>query len=255
MTLSKYFLILSAASLACLVASSARALPANANNNPPKIQLAILLDTSSSMDGLIDQARNQLWQVVNEFAKAKKNGVSPVLEVAVYEYGNDGLPAQSGHIRLVTGLTRELDKVSEALFSLTTNGGNEFCGQAIDTALKGLQWSRAQGDIKAIFIAGNEPFNQGHVPYHEAIAAAKKKGVTVNTIHAGSYDEGVQGGWKDGALLAGGNYMSIDHNHQVAHVVAPQDQKIAELNTRLNQTYIPYGTEGAAAAERQYEQD
>jgi hypothetical protein len=254
MKLSKC-LILIAAGFNCLVTAPAFSLPANTVQNPPRIQLAILLDTSSSMDGLIDQTRNQLWQVVNEFAKAKKNGVSPVLEVAVYEYGNDSLPAQNGHIRQVTGLTRELDKVSEALFALTTNGGNEHCGQAIDTALKGLQWSRSQGDIKVIFIAGNEPFNQGPVPYHEAINAAKKKGVTVNTIHAGSYEEGTQGGWKEGAVLAGGNYMSIDHNYQVAHIVAPQDQKIAELNSKLNQTYIPYGTQGAAAAERQSEQD
>jgi hypothetical protein len=252
---SKKLVILLSAFLTCLMAGPAFSLPAIFTQNPPKIQLAILLDTSSSMDGLIDQTRNQLWQVVNEFAKARKKGVSPILEVAVYEYGNDGLPAQNGHIRQVTGLTRELDKVSEALFALTTNGGNEFCGQAIDTALKGLQWSQSRGDIKAIFIAGNEPFNQGPVAYHEAIAAAKKKGVTINTLHAGSYDEGAQGGWKEGALLAGGNYMSIDHNHQVAHIVAPQDQKIAELNTRLNQTYVPYGPQGPAAAERQAEQD
>lgn len=255
MTISRYTLTLLAASLTCFMAGSAFGLPANPPANPPRIQLAILLDTSSSMDGLLDQTRNQLWQVVNEFAKAKKKGVSPALEVAVYEYGNDGLPAQSGHIRQLTGLTRELDKVSEALFSLTTNGGNEFCGQAIKTALNNLQWSRSEGDIKAIFIAGNEPFNQGSVPYQEAIAAAKKKGITVNTIHAGNYDEGVQGGWKEGALLAGGNYMSIDHNHQVAHIVAPQDQKIAELNAKLNATYIPYGAEGAMAAERQVDQD
>lgn len=254
--LSRYSLILLAAGISCLAAATAHALPANAAPaKPPRIQLAILLDTSSSMDGLIDQTRNQLWQMVNEFARAKKQGMTPLLEVAVYEYGNDNLPAQSGHIRQVTALTRELDKVSEALFSLTTNGGNEFCGQAIDAALSGLQWSRSQGDIKAIFIAGNEPFNQGPVPWQQAVTAAKNKGITVNTIHAGGYDEGAQGGWKEGALIAGGNYMSIDHNHQVAHIVAPQDRKIAELNAKLNQTYIPYGAEGAAAAERQAEQD
>jgi len=57
----------------------------------PKIQLAILLDTSSSMDGLIDQARNQIWQVVNEFSTAKQNGLTPILEVALFEYGCCGL--------------------------------------------------------------------------------------------------------------------------------------------------------------------
>ena len=225
------------------------------SNNKPKIQMAILLDTSSSMSGLIDQARNQLWQAVNEFARTKKNGVTPTLEVAVFEYGNSGLPAKSGYIRQVTGLTSELDQVSEGLFSLTTNGGDEYCGYVIKTAVAELEWSDSNQDIKAIFIAGNEPFTQGPVPFQEAVSSAKKKGITVNTIHAGGYDSGVQTGWKDGALLASGNYMSIDHNHRVAHVNAPQDKRIAELNARLNQTYIPYGTKGKEKALRQQEQD
>ena len=46
-----------------------------ANNKPnvevltPKIQAAILLDVSNSMDGLIDQAKNQLWNMVNVYLK------------------------------------------------------------------------------------------------------------------------------------------------------------------------------------------
>ncbi|WP_241567037.1 VWA domain-containing protein [Hahella sp. KA22] len=223
--------------------------------NAPRIQLAILLDTSSSMDGLINQTRNQLWKMVDEFSKAKKNGVTPILEVAVYEYGNDGLSSQNGYIRQVTGLTRELDRVSEALFSLTTNGGDEFCGYAINSAVKQLQWSQSSNDIRAIFIAGNEPFTQGPVSFREAIALAKQKDITVNTIFAGAYNEGGESGWRQGAQLAGGNYMSIDQDQQVAQIEAPQDKEIAILNARLNETYVPYGAGGAAASKRQYEQD
>lgn len=222
---------------------------------PPKIQLAILLDTSNSMDGLIDQARQQLWQAVNEFSQAKRDGVTPVLEVAVYEYGNSGIDAQQGHTRQVTGLTRELDRVSEALFSLTTEGGNEYCGYVIADAVSHLQWSTSPNDVKTIFIAGNEPFTQGPTPFTEAIAAAKARGIVVNTIHAGDYQTGLGTGWQRGALLSGGNYMSIDHNRAVVHVEAPQDEQLARLNARLNETYIPYGSDGAAGAARQQEQD
>ncbi len=221
----------------------------------PKIQLAILLDTSSSMDGLIDQARQQIWQVVNEFSTATQHGVKPTLEVAVFEYGNNNLAANNGYIRQVSALTGELDQVSEALFSLTTNGGEEYCGLVIQHAVSQLKWSDSDNDIKAIFIAGNEPFTQGPTPFREAIAAAKSKGIVVNTIHAGGQAEGVSTGWKDGAVLAGGNFMSIDHNHQVAHIDAPQDKRIAELNAQLNETYIPYGVEGEAKLERQMAQD
>jgi len=228
---------------------------ANQKTELPKIQLAILLDTSNSMDGLIDQTRNQLWQVVNEFSTARQNGVTPILEIALFEYGNDNNSQSAGFVRMLNRFTRELDAVSEGLFSLTTNGGSEYCGFAIKTAVNHLQWSQSNSDIKTIFIAGNEPFTQGPVNYQEAVKLASKHGISINTIHAGGYQQGIANGWQSGAILAGGDYMSIDVNQQVEHIAAPQDIKIAELNAKLNQTYVPYGIKGADKFERQMEQD
>ena len=221
----------------------------------PKIQIALILDTSNSMDGLIDQARNQMWQVVNEFAGARQNGMMPELEIALFEFGNDNNSMGKGYVRRLNGFTRELDAVSANLFSLTTNGGAEYCGYAIKTAVESLQWSRSQSDIKTIFIAGNESFGQGPVNYRDAIGLAGVAGISVNTIHAGGYQVGVNDGWQAGAVLAGGDYMSIDADQQIVHIVAPQDERIAELNIQLNQTYIPYGAAGEAKLERQMEQD
>ena len=230
-------------------------LQASQTIDPPKIQLAILLDTSNSMDGLIDQTRNQLWQVVNEFSSAKQNGVTPILEIALFEYGNDSNPASAGHVRQLSQFTRELDAVSEGLFSLDTNGGSEFCGYAIKTAIDTLQWSHSETDIKTIFIAGNESFGQGPVSYQQAIEMAGSYGISINTIHAGTHQEGVNDAWQNAALLAGGEYLSIDANQQIVHIEAPQDEEIAALNQQLNQTYIPYGSDGADKLDRQLEQD
>lgn len=226
-----------------------------ARSDAPRIQIAILLDTSNSMDGLIDQTRNQLWQVVNEFSGARQHGKRPILEIALFEYGNDNNPRGKGHVRMLNGFTRELDAVSAGLFALTTNGGNEYSGWAIKTALNQLQWSRSDSDIKTIFIAGNESFAQGPVRYEDAIDIARRLGIAVNTIYAGGHEAGINEGWQDGAQLAGGDYLSIDADQQVVHIVAPQDEKIAELNARLNQTYVPYGSDGADKHQRQLEQD
>lgn len=244
-----------------VIHSSAKAVPAKPQASDPVktthsenealIQMAILLDTSSSMSGLINQTRDQLWQVVNQFAKSRKNGVTPKLEVAVYEYGNNKLNPKTGYIRQVTALTTELDAVSEALFTLTTDGGNEYCGYVIQQAAVDLQWSNLDDAVKVIFIAGNEPFTQGPVPFQNAIKQAKQKGITVNTIHAGDMQTGSKSGWRDGAVLAGGDFMNINHNHVVAHIDAPQDQRLTELNQQLNQTYIPYGVLGQQKAQRQ----
>jgi len=221
----------------------------------PVIQLAILLDTSNSMDGLIDQARTQLWRVVNEFGNAKKDGVMPELQVALYEYGNDGLPASVGHIRRVLPFTTDLDRVSEELFALRTNGGQEYCGQVIAEAVRGLQWSQSGDDLKVIFIAGNEEFTQGSVDYRTATASAITRGIIVNTIFCGETKQGLATKWGVGATMAEGRYVAIDQNAEVAEFEAPQDREIALLGAKLNETYIAYGVKGAEGLMRQSIQD
>jgi len=221
----------------------------------PLIQIALLLDTSNSMDGLIDQAKAQLWKIINQLATAKQKGKRADLYVALYEYGNNGLQAKEGYIRRVLALTTDLDKVSEELFALKTNGGNEFCGKVIDAAADALDWSKSNNDLKAIYIAGNEPFTQGDVAYTDACKKAIGKGVIVNTIFCGPHATGIAGKWQDGAKLADGEYMNIDHNRTVAHVDAPQDKKINELGRKLNGTYVPYGDKGKEGKDRQEKQD
>lgn len=240
----------------------ARSAPAEDASPPkpaaaPRIELAILLDTSNSMDGLIGQAKTQLWKIVNEFASAKRDGQRPELHVALFEYGNDGLPAQEGYIRLVLPLTDNLDRVSEELFKLTTNGGSEFCGQVIDVAARTLAWSESKRDLKCIFIAGNEPFTQGPVDFRDACHTAANKGITVNTIHCGDHNEGIATMWAEGAKLADGAYTSINQNEVVPVIPAPQDNELARLSTELNKTYLAYGAEDERkeAADRQAAQD
>lgn len=244
-----------ATAVATVAGPESEAGPKPAAVRTPQIQLALLLDTSNSMDGLIDQAKRQLWKIVNEFIPARRDGVRPELRVALLEYGNNGLVAAEGYIRLVCPMTDDLDKVSEELFKLKTNGGNEFCGQVIKAATDMLDWSTAGDDLKLIFIAGNEPFTQGPVDYAAACRAAIAKGITVNTIHCGDESAAIAGKWKDGALLADGEFLLIDQNQAVVHVAAPQDKEIADLGVELNKTYIPYGEGAWQNQERQAEQD
>jgi len=207
----------------------------------PAVDVAILLDTSNSMDGLIDQAKQQLWGIVKQFSLAEKQGKTPTLRVAVFEYGNTNLPANEGYIRQVVPLTTDLDLVSEGLFALTTQGGDEYCGMVIDEALTRLDWSEQENAYKAIFIAGNEPFTQGEVDYKEACARAIQAGVVVNTIHCGNRQQGIEGQWGHGAQLAEGEFLNINQDQRIVHIPAPQDQLIIQLNGRLNATYLWFG--------------
>jgi len=220
-----------------------------------KVQIALLLDTSNSMDGLIDQARSQLWKVVNTFIDAKHDGVAPFVEVALYEYGNNNQPIGNNYIRLVHPMTRDLDEISKRMFQLKTNGGDEYCGAVIQRALADLSWDTNPKTYKAIFIAGNEPFTQGPVNAQQACRESRTKNVIVNTIHCGSRDQGISGQWHDGAALAGGKFMVINQDREVCHIKAPQDKKISDLGAKLNETYIGYGHRRKAAKESQKAND
>ncbi|MGD1846377.1 MAG: hypothetical protein ACFB10_13405 [Salibacteraceae bacterium] len=209
-----------------------------------KIQVALLLDTSGSMSGLINQAKAKLWKIVNELATARQDGAIPQLEIALYEYGKSTLPQKEGYLQQLVPLTSNLDKVSEELFALTTNGGDEFCGLTIHEATKNLEWSDSNNDLKLIFIAGNEGFHQGPFNYQTACSDAISKGIIVNTIFCGNNQEGVNTYWKAGADLADGQFLTIDHNQQIVEVETPYDTTMVRLNSELNGTYVVYGASG-----------
>ena len=220
------------------------------------VKIALLLDTSNSMDGLIRQAKAQLWDIVNKFTYAKcGNGQKPSLQIALYQYGNDGLPSREGYLQQVIGFTSDLDELSEKLFSLSTNGGEEYCGKVIHSAVRQLDWGKNEDHLKMIFIAGNEPFTQGKLDYRDAVGNAKEKDIIVNTIFCGEYNLGIRTGWKNGAYLGGGDYLNIDHNRRIVHIKTPYDEIILKLNKQLNHTYISYGASGAHKMAMQATQD
>jgi len=219
------------------------------------IKVALLLDTSNSMDGLINQAKAQLWEIINELSFARYGIQKPNLEIALYEYGNDHLESSDGFVRQVLEFNSDLDEISEKLFSLTTNGGKEYCGQVISASLKELEWGENNNDLRLIFIAGNEPFTQGKLHYKEAISDAIEKDIIINTIFCGNYTQGISGMWQDGANLGGGDYMTINQNKKVIHIITPYDDDIIILNKQLNNSYIYFGNKGILQYEKQAIQD
>ena len=243
------------ASFCFMVFPSSKQVSQQQSTEKSKIQVALLLDTSSSMDGLIEQAKSQLWKMVNELATSKKDGQTPDIEIALYEYGNSSLSREEGFIRQISKLTTDLDLISEKLFELKTGGGDEYCGHVIKNATDDLDWTTGNDDLKIMVIAGNESFNQGKVAYKTSCKTAIQNGIMINTIFCGEYERGVQLLWKEGADLTDGKYMNISTNDKVVHIPTPFDDKIIELNKKLNSTYISYGAKGKMAAARQEMQD
>ncbi|TMI90521.1 MAG: VWA domain-containing protein [Bacteroidetes bacterium] len=221
----------------------------------PKIQAAILLDVSNSMDGLIEQAKAQLWTMVNVMGKAKCNGETPKIEIALYEYGRDNNDLQKGYVKQITPFTSDLDNLSQKLFQLTTNGGQEYCGYVIHTSLNELNWDSTSSNYKVIFISGNEDFLQGNISYTMACSEAKNKGVIVNTIYCGDRLQGIKEHWNLLGECGNGSFTNINSDAKPEDIPTPYDSTLITLNNKLNGTYIYYGAAGRGKKELQGSMD
>lgn len=222
---------------------------------PKNIDIALCLDVSNSMDGLIGSAKLRLWDVVNELAKVKP---TPNLRVALYSYGHTSYPAANGWVRKDLDLTMDLDEVYAKLNALKTSGGEEYVARVTQAAATELKWSEESNALKVIFVCGNEPANQDKtVSLDDAASAAKKKGVIVNTIYCGAAGSGEANGYRDFATLCGGKYANIDQERSRQEVViaTPFDKQLVELSGKLNTTYVAFGKDGKEAAKKQLEQD
>ena len=229
------------------------------NSSEPKtslIQIAILLDTSGSMKGLVDQARIQIWNVIDELAASTKNESESELEIAVFQYGSDKVSKSNGYIKRVLDFSGDLDEVSRALFSLEVRGGVELCGESIRQACDDLNWNQDAG-YRAIFIAGNEAFDQGQTSFASVLPRLNEKSIAVNTIYCrwNKAKPNEDSLWKISAELASGSYAMIDHNKKMTDLKTPYDSQFRELNRRMNESFIWYGENASKHMTNQIEQD
>jgi hypothetical protein len=216
------------------------------------IDLAICLDISGSMDGLIDAARQNLWAVVNDLATLQP---TPQLRVALLSYGCSAHDRERGWVKVETDFTTDLDLVSQRLFALTTNGGDEYVARVVRAALTELQWTKTPGTLALLFVAGNEAATQD--PAVDAAAqsrAAIARGIVVNTIYCGSPTDQIAPGWRDVAKLADGQFAAIEKDDAVV-IATPFDEQLAALSASINTTYVPYGAQRETWAANQVAQD
>lgn len=221
-----------------------------------KIQVAILLDVSNSMDGLIDQAKAQLWTMVNTLGRVHcDNKANPKIEIALYEYGTPRNDVRKGYIRQINNFITNLDSLSQNLFALTTNGGDEYCGHVIYSSINELKWDSNPNSYKVIFIAGNESFRQGNISFTQACTSAKSKGVIVNTIYCGERQQGIREFWNLMGECGNGSFTNINQDYKIEDIATPYDDEIFKLNEQLNNTYISYGARGQEFYEKQQKMD
>ncbi len=217
------------------------------------IEVAICLDVSGSMNGLINSAKAKLWDIVNDLAKAKP---TPNLRVALLSYGGSGYDQQAGWVRLDQEFTTDLDGVYQKLNALKVNGSVEYVARVSRDAVEQLKWSDDKAALKIIFVCGNESAEQDKMFKLGDIAQmALKKDIIINTIYCGNANNAEAKAWKEFADLAEGRYACIDQDRGTVAITTPVDKELAELSVKLNDTYVAYGKLGKDKASNQKAQD
>ncbi len=227
--------------------------PVTAQEKRPVVELAICLDISGSMDGLIDSAKARLWSIVNDLATAKP---VPQVRVALLTYGCDAYDSATGWVVVDSDLTEDLDLISKKLFALKTNGGTELVGRVVDKAARALTWSTDPSALRIIVVAGNEGADQdSEIKYQAASKTSIERGILVNSIFCGSPNDPIALAWGDVAKLADGQFLCIDQSAGALVAETPFDKQLTDLSASINTTYLWIGAAGAAACKNQAEQD
>ena len=230
--------------------ASAAEIPPPQVADKPKIDVVFCIDCSGSMGPVIETAKQKVWAIVNQIAKAKP---APELRIGLIGYAN-----ATGPFRTFP-LTSDLDEVYKNLLPFDDKlGGDEFVGLAIHRATTDMQWSEGKQVMKVIYVVGNETARQGppEFDYAKTAPAAIAKGIVVNAIYCGDYDYATAPPtWREIARLADGAYMEIAARGGAVTVATPFDQPLAELSGRINTTYVGYGRQREEKLQQQAAND
>jgi von Willebrand factor type A domain-containing protein len=213
----------------------------------PHIDVVFCIDCSGSMGPVIETAKQKVWAIVNEIARAKP---APVLRIGLLGYGNADRQYRKFE------LSDDLDEVYKNLITFKDEGwGNEFVGLAIHKAANEMKWAESKQLLKVIYVVGNETARQGpeEFDYSKTAPAAIQAGILVNAIYCG--ESGGQETWREFARLADGQYLHIAAAGGAVTVQTPFDNQLDELSKNLNLTYVPYGPAGERGRENQAAQD
>jgi len=206
----------------------------------PKVEVVFCLDTTGSMGGLIEAAKQKIWSISNQIASGKP---TPELKIGLVAYRDKG----DAYITKIHDLTDDLDAVHGNLKTFQAQGGGdtpEHVNQALFDAVHKVKWSTDKSTLRIIFLVGDAPPHMDYtddVKYPETCKKACEKGIIINTVQCGGDPECAKF-WRDICAKAEGSYVQIEQNGGVVPVAAtPFDKDLGEINTELARTTLVYG--------------
>jgi Mg-chelatase subunit ChlD len=206
----------------------------------PKIDVVFVLDTTGSMSGLIQTAKEKIWSIATTMASAQQ---TPEIRIGLVAYRDHG----DAYVTKIVDLSADLDSVYATLMDFEAAGGGdspESVNKALYDAVHEMAWSPKEQAYQVIFLVGDAPphMDYNEVRYPEIVASAADKGIVINTIQCGEMPLTVDP-WTQIASLSQGEFFQVEQSGGAVAFNTPFDKEIAELSARLDDTRLYFGTD------------
>jgi Mg-chelatase subunit ChlD len=206
----------------------------------PVVDVVFVLDTTGSMSGLIETAKEKIWSIAATMAAAQP---TPEIRIGLVGYRDRG----DAYVTRIVDLSADLDSVYATLMSFEAGGGGdtpESVNMALYDAVHNMSWSERDQAYQVVFLVGDAPphMDYNEVRYPAIIAAANEKGIIINTIQSGNLPMTVDP-WTTIANLGHGKFFQVEQSGSAVAFATPYDAEIAELSAKLDGTRLFYGSE------------
>lgn len=232
-------LCLGAAVLLAIAPGHATQASAASKSPYAEVEVCFALDTTGSMSGLIEAAKQKIWSIANALAQAPSK---PRLRFCLMAYRDRGDEYVTRH----HVLSDDIDQIYAQLMEFKTGGGGdtpEAVNQALLETVERSGWSPSPEVLKIIFLVGDAPANvyADEPQYPEIVARAKAAGILINPVVCGNSRDTL-GEFAQIAQLGGGRQAQIVQAGHIEQTTTPMDQDLSALNQRLGRLLIPYGS-------------
>lgn len=206
----------------------------------PVIEVVFVLDTTGSMSGLIEGAKQKIWSIATDIIQAKQ---TPIIRMGLVGYRDRG----DQYVTQLVELTEDLDSVYNALMKFQAAGGGdgpESVNQALYEGVHLMPWSNDPRALQIVFLVGDYPPHmdyQNDVPYQITGKTANQKGIIINTIQCGNHRPTAQT-WQEIASMAQGQYVALSQTGNMQAISTPYDDQINRLSNQQAQTVLNYGS-------------
>jgi len=207
----------------------------------PRIEVCFVLDTTGSMGGLIEGAKQKIWSIANEMISAKP---TPEIRLGLVAYRDRG----DEYVTRTFALTNDIDAIYGQLQSFRAAGGGdepESVNEALQDAVRKMSWSQDRRVLKIIFLVGDAPPHMDYADgpkYPQVCQEAVKQDILINTVQCGSISRTTPF-WKEIAQLSEGSFAAIAQSGNMMAMPTPMDSELAELNRKVGKTLVAYGNE------------